>query len=198
MVQKVALCLKLWLWIFNLPYRPRIWYNMCICTIYAFTSYAFRHYDDVIMGTMASLITSLTIVYSTVYSDADQRKHQSSASLAFVGGIHRGPVNSPHKWSVTRKMFPFDDVIMLLWKLHCFISTCVTDAIFVYRTEVFERVEPHGDKDRSALIWHCLTVKLNLLLKASIPRLGSLLRHRRFGSAASHDKNELTINIQSW
>ena len=64
------------------------------------------------MGTMASQITSLTIVYSTVYSDADQRKHQSSASLAFVGGIHRGPVNSPHKWPVTRKMFPFDDVIM--------------------------------------------------------------------------------------
>ena len=70
------------------------------------------HYYDVIMGTMASLITSLTSVYSTVYSDADQRKHQSSASLAFVWGIHRGPVNSPHKWPVTRKMLPFDDVIM--------------------------------------------------------------------------------------
>ena len=63
------------------------------------------HYDDVIMGAMASQITSLTIVYSTVYSDADQRKHQISASLAFVFGIHRGPVNSPHKWPVTRKMF---------------------------------------------------------------------------------------------
>ena len=64
------------------------------------------------MGTIASQITSLTIVYSTVYSDADQRKHQSSASLAFVRGIHRGPVNAPHKWPVTRKMVPFDDVIM--------------------------------------------------------------------------------------
>ena len=64
------------------------------------------------MSLMASQITSLTIVYSTVYSGADQRKHQSSASLAFVRGIHRGPVNSPHKWPVTRKMFPFDDVIM--------------------------------------------------------------------------------------
>ena len=61
---------------------------------------------------MASQITSLTIVYSTVYSDADQRKHQSSAQLAFVWGIHRGSVNSPHKGPVTRKMFPFDDVIM--------------------------------------------------------------------------------------
>ena len=64
------------------------------------------------MGSMASQITSLTIVYSTVYSGSDQRKHQSSASLAFCQGIHRGPVNSPHKWPVTRKMFPFDDVIM--------------------------------------------------------------------------------------
>ena len=69
-------------------------------------------YDDVIMGAMASQITSLTIVYSTVYSGADQRKHQSSTSLAFVWGIHRGQVNSPHKWPVTRKMFPIDDVIM--------------------------------------------------------------------------------------
>ena len=71
------------------------------------------HYGDVIMGAIASQITSLTIVYSTVYSDADQIKHQSSASLAFLWGIHGGPVNSPHKWPVTRKMFPFDDVIML-------------------------------------------------------------------------------------
>ena len=72
-----------------------------------------RHYDDVIMSTIASQITSLAIVYSIVYSDADQRKHQSSASLAYVWGIHRGPVNSPHKWPVTRKRFPFDDVIMV-------------------------------------------------------------------------------------
>ena len=71
-----------------------------------------HHYGDVIMGAIASQITSLAIVYSTVYSDADRRKHQSSASLAFVWGIHRGPVNSPHKGPVTRKMFPFDDVIM--------------------------------------------------------------------------------------
>ena len=82
------------------------------------------HYCDVIMGAIASQITSLTIVYSTVYSDADQRKHQSSASLAFVRGIHRGAVNSPHKWPVTRKMFPFDDVIMemVLWWSYKHIS----------------------------------------------------------------------------
>ena len=77
------------------------------------------HYCDAIMDTVASQITSLTIVYTTVYSDADQSKHQSSASLAFVWGIHRGPVNSPHKWPVTRKMFPFDDVIMIMELTRC-------------------------------------------------------------------------------
>ena len=70
------------------------------------------HYGDVIMGTIASQITSLTIVYSTVYSDAHQKIHQSSALVAFVWGIHRGPVNAPLKRPVTRKMFPFDAVIM--------------------------------------------------------------------------------------
>ena len=70
------------------------------------------HYNDVILSMIASQITSLTIVYSTIYSGADQRKHQSSASLPFVQEIHRGPVNSPHKGPVTWKMFPFDDVIM--------------------------------------------------------------------------------------
>ena len=71
-----------------------------------------KHYSDVIMGAMASQITILMIVFPTVYSGADHRKQQSSASMAFVRGIHRWPVNSPHKWPVTRKMFPFNDVIM--------------------------------------------------------------------------------------
>ena len=71
------------------------------------------HYNDVIMGTKAYEVTSLTIVYSSVYSGADERKHQSSASLAFVRGIHRWPVNSSHKEPVKRKIFPFDDIIML-------------------------------------------------------------------------------------
>ena len=82
------------------------------CGMYMCIYGPIHHYGDVIMGAIASQITSLTIVYATVYSDADQIKHQSSASLAFVWGIHRSPVNSPHKWPVTRKMFPFDDVIM--------------------------------------------------------------------------------------
>ena len=64
------------------------------------------------MGAMAPQITSVSIVYSFVCSSAGQRKHQNSASLAFVRGIHRWPVNSPHKGPVTRKMFPLDDVIV--------------------------------------------------------------------------------------
>ena len=80
-----------------------LWYNQVLSL----------YYNDVIMGVIASQITSLAIVYSTVYSGQDQRKHQSSASLAFVRGIHRGPVNSPHKWRVTQKMFLFDEIIMV-------------------------------------------------------------------------------------
>ena len=62
------------------------------------------HYNDVIMSAMASQITSIAIVYSIVYRGIDHRKHQSSASLAFVREIHRWPVISPHKGPVTRKM----------------------------------------------------------------------------------------------
>ena len=75
------------------------------------------HYDDVIMGSVAAHITSLAIVYPTVYSDTDQRKHQSSVSVAFVRGILRWPVNSSYKGPVTRKMFAFDDVIMIRCKI---------------------------------------------------------------------------------
>ena len=94
------------------------------------------HYTDVIMSTKASQITSLTIVYSTVYSGADQRKHQSSASLAFVRGIHRWPVNSQHKRPVTRKIFPFDDVIMcqlggLLLRKHSISGKILNDCAVV-------------------------------------------------------------------
>ena len=65
------------------------------------------------MSAMASQITGVTIVYSIVCSGAaDQRKHQTSVSLVSVRGIHRWTVNSLHKGLVTRKMFPFDDVIM--------------------------------------------------------------------------------------
>ena len=68
------------------------------------------HYHDVIMSAMASQITSLMIVYSAVYSGADQRKHQNSTSIAFVWDIHRLPVNSPHTGPVTQKVFSFNGV----------------------------------------------------------------------------------------
>ena len=71
-----------------------------------------RHYNDTTMSTMASQITRFLIAYSTVFSCGGQRKHQSSASLAFVRGNHRWQVNSPQKGPVTRKMVPFDDIIM--------------------------------------------------------------------------------------
>ena len=72
-----------------------------------------------IMNANASQITGVSIVYSNVCSGADQRKHQSSTSLAFVVGIHRWSVNSPHKGPVTRKNFPFDDVIMRHYTMRC-------------------------------------------------------------------------------
>ena len=80
------------------------------------------HHNNVIISSLASQITSITIVYSTVYSDADQ-KQQSSAPLAFLRGIHRRPVNSPHKWPVSRKMLPFDDVIMRNQRITTYNST---------------------------------------------------------------------------
>ena len=73
------------------------------------------YYNGVIRSTMAHQITTVTSVYPTVYSGANQINYQSSASLAFVRGIPRWPVNSPHKGPVTRKMFPFDDVIMCFY-----------------------------------------------------------------------------------
>ena len=100
---------------FEMLHRARQWHCRALCEIS-------KRFDDWKLSNrqirfreiwvQVSQITSLTIVYSTVYSDADERKHQSAASLAFVQWIHRGLVNSPHKWPVTRKMFPFNDVIM--------------------------------------------------------------------------------------
>ena len=88
-----------------------------------FPCHSSQHYSEVIRRLMVSQITSLTIVCSTVYSGADQRKHQSSTSLAFVRGIHQWSVNSLHKGPVMQKMFPFDDIIMrLLWKENAFMT----------------------------------------------------------------------------
>ena len=78
-----------------------------------FQSCNVNHYSDVIMIVMALRITAVSIVCLTIFSGADQRNHQSSALLAFVGGIHRSPADSSQKGPLTtRKTFPFGDVIM--------------------------------------------------------------------------------------
>ena len=96
-IQQMTLRLRCY---FDYTVRPRQYDQKC------------AHYSGVIMSMMASQNTVVSIVCSTVCSGAHQRKDQSSASLAFVRGIHGWPVNSPHKRPVTRKVFPFDDVIM--------------------------------------------------------------------------------------
>ena len=71
------------------------------------------HYSDIMMGAIASQITSPTIFYSTDYSDAEQRKRQTPRHWPLCGEFLPGTGEFPHKWPVTRKMFPFDDVIMI-------------------------------------------------------------------------------------
>ena len=99
------------------------------------------------MTMLASQITSLMVVYSIVYSGVNQRKHQSSASLAFVREIHRGPVNFPHKWPVTRKMFPFDDVIMwycVSGLVCCTIVQSCTCQINYFQVQVYKFKSNHS------------------------------------------------------
>ena len=129
------------------------------------------HYDDVIMGTMASKITSLTIVYSSVYSGADQSKHQSSASLAFVWGIHRSPVNSPYKWPVTRKMFPFDDVIMSRWRyrsLKFYRTTFCWILMFVLKGVLLASLKPTRNDCMKIEIIYFQTIKYVVFLSSSL------------------------------
>ena len=117
-----------------------------LCTQFVRTNSSLRsphcymnHYNNVIMSALASQITSLTIVYSTIYSGANQRRHQSPASLAFVRRIHRWPVNSPHKGPVTRTMFLFDDVITVTLTLYASAMTIwyVIDKIRLVRGALF-------------------------------------------------------------
>ena len=143
------------------------------------------------MGVIASQIISLTIVFSTVYLDTDQIKHQSSASLAFVRGIHRRPVNCPDKWPVTRKMFPFDDAWINGWvnnreagdwrryRAHCDV---IVMSIFVGFKMILGHVyQPHdviqnGRRDLEKIssdqsFWHCYKI---FLLSAIIKKLEML------------------------
>ena len=104
------------------------WFLYCLSLVRGIHKYQWilpKYYNDVIMGAMASHITSLTIVCSTRYSGTDQNKYQSPASLAFVWGIHRWLVNSPHKGPITQKYFPFDNAIMKCQYCSTLICVCV-------------------------------------------------------------------------
>ena len=114
-------------------------------------------------------ITSLTILYSTVYSGADQKKHQSSASLVFLMEIHWWPVNSPHKVLVSRKMLAFDDVIMFQCNcLPCMVILPVTKKEITFKS-TYINVDP-----TSHYTWYCLQetiitfVKLFSIFKCDI------------------------------
>ena len=91
------------------------------------------HSSDVIMSSMAPQITGVWMVYSTICSD--QRKHQSSVSLAFLRGIPRWSVNSPHKGPVTRKMFLFDDIIMYDYRAILLKYTCVQQCAVLWQRD---------------------------------------------------------------
>ena len=132
------------------------------------------------MSTIASQITSLAIVYSTVYSGAGQRKHQSSASLAFVWGIHRGPVNSPHKSPVTRKMFPFDDVIM---DKNLFMRSKVRLCLsLLFRwstdlcTEVCEWSDQNGEGSLVVILW--LLIHYLMILSSTFEAVQAFIMYR--------------------
>ena len=88
------------------------------CHWLAFSSYLFIHYSDVIMSTVASQISGVVIVCSTVCWGADQRNTPKPRVTGLVRGIHRWPTDSPHKGPETWKPFPFDDVIMDRARLH--------------------------------------------------------------------------------
>ena len=102
------------------------------------------------MSVMVSQITTLTIVYPSVYLGIDWRKHQSSASLAFVRGIHRWSLNSPHKGPVTRKMFPFDDVHLMMSS--CYASLKFSQIVLTWPEYFVLPLSPDAVLSRSG--WH--------------------------------------------
>ena len=109
-----ACCTTIKMW-FSIILFPNITQKLLQFFAYVRTAMLlWYHYNDVIMDVMASRITSLTIAFSNFNSGTDQRKHQSSTSLTFVRRSHWWPVNSQHKRPVIWKMFPFDDVIMIM------------------------------------------------------------------------------------
>ena len=145
-----------------------------------------HHYSEVIMSAMASQITSLMLVYSTVYSGPDQRKHRSSASLAFVWGFHWWLVNSLHKGPVMRKMFPFDDVIMYKLVVLCcwYIISCHWNAVqynMIIHTSLteYKSVSIHKkhpiSRTMGFLLWWFFRKLTKLIM---VPHNGTALYHK--------------------
>ena len=89
----------------------------------------YQDYSDFIMGVVTSPITSLTIVYSTVYSGADQRKHQSSASLAICAG------NSPVTGEFPAQMTSNVENVSIWWRHHEIIAIVL---LVQWKTVVFK------------------------------------------------------------
>ena len=111
---------------------------------------------------MSSQITGVSIVCSTVCSGSDQRKHQNSVSLAFVRGIHRRPVDSPHKGAVTRKRLPFDDAIIFLFDplTRSVLSQCRQTTLALVHLTHCGLVMSHGDiclGQHQLMYFFCLT-----------------------------------------
>ena len=105
---------------FQIAGNPKIW----------LTYFSYKHYRDVIRSKMAFQTTSVSMVYSTVSSNADKRKLQSSASLAFVREIHQWAVNAPHIGPVTRKCFHLMTSSWSIWKLR--ITLCNSNPAGTY------------------------------------------------------------------
>ena len=138
--------LKPLLWKIGIPHKSAQLFFYQAINIYDITRLYNQHYKDVIMGTMASQITSLTdIVYPAVYSGEGQRKHQSYGSLAFVQGIHRWPVNSPHKGpsNVEKVSIWWHHHDIFAWWHDIGYVVIYTDTLFCWDIQSHQKFCPH-------------------------------------------------------
>ena len=126
------------------------------------------HFSDVIMRAMASQITDVSVVCSTVSPDKS-KKHQRSASLASVRGIHRSAVDFPHKGPVMWKMFPFDDVIMTLQYFATQVIINIQEANNGLLDSIRAQARQHGLSENQ--FRQCLTLSSDrrLPVKISVP-----------------------------
>ena len=140
------------------------------------------HSDAVTSKRARYQITGVSIVCSIVCSGANRTKHQSSATMAFLRGIHRWPLKPPHKGPVTRKMFPFDDVIMLQLCLSVLTRTKNTGQV-VWRAFHIIFSEHLRFVFRSWLLYPVHGVSLDILYSISLSKLKLFTRNTRNLSA---------------